>query len=127
MSRRLVADAATLADWFTTDAAPLRAEYEAGSLRLVEPPSFAADLLAELAARTEATPETLAAMADEIDRLGFEVRDPATRDVARWVARGLDPRRATYAAVAEADDLALVSSDDTLHQVIGSRARPPGD
>ncbi|HSK92447.1 MAG TPA: hypothetical protein VLA76_00145 [Candidatus Angelobacter sp.] len=117
-----MADAATLADWFTTDAAPLRAEYEAGTLRLVEPRSVAADLVAELATRIEAAPETLSAVADEIDRLGFDLRDPATRDVARWVAGGLDPRRAAYAAVAEAHDLTLATDDAELRRAVGPRA-----
>lgn len=120
--RQLVADAATLADWFTTDAAPLRAEYESGTLRLVEPRSVAADLVAELATRIEAAPETLSAVADEIDRLGFDLRDPATRDVARWVAGGLDPRRAAYAAVAEAHDLTLATDDAELRRAVGPRA-----
>jgi hypothetical protein len=125
--RALVADPATLADWFTEDAAPLRAEYEAGSLRLVEPRSVAADLVAELAVRTGASPEVLGAIAEEVDRLGFELRDPATRDIARWVASGLDARRAAYAAVAEADDLPLATMEDDLRRTLGSRARPASD
>jgi hypothetical protein len=125
--RALVADPATLADWFTEDAAPLRAEYEAGSLRLVEPRSVAADLVAELAVRTGASPDVLGAIAEEVDRLGFELRDPATRDIARWVASGLDARRAAYAAVAEADDLPLATMEDDLRRTLGSRARPASD
>jgi hypothetical protein len=125
--RALVADPATLADWFTEDAAPLRAEYEAGSLRLVEPRSVAADLVAELAVRTGASSEVLGAIAEEVDRLGFELRDPATRDIARWVASGLDARRAAYAAVAEADDLPLATMEDDLRRTLGSRARPASD
>jgi hypothetical protein len=125
--RVLVADPATLADWFTADAPPLRAEYEAGTLRLVEPRTVAADLVAELAVRTGASPEVLSAIAEEVDRLGFELRDPATRDVARWVAGGLDPRRAAYAAVAEADDLPLVTTEGDLRRALGPRARAASD
>jgi hypothetical protein len=121
--RVLVADPATLADWFTADAAPLRAEYEAGSLRLVEPRSVAADLVAELADRTGASSEVLSAIAEEVDRLGFDLRDPATRDIAHWVTHGVDLRRAAYAAVATADDLPLVTSEDDLRRALGTRAR----
>lgn len=121
--KRLVADAGVLADWFT-GGSPLRTEYEAGALVLVEPRSVAADLVAELDARAHPDPETLVLVGDEIDRLGFELRDPPSRDVARWVARGLDPRRAAYASVADAqDDLALVTDDEVLRRIAGARSR----
>ena len=90
---------------------------------LVEPRSVAADLIAALAARANLDAEDLARVGEDVDGLGFELCDPPTRDVARWVARGLDQRRAAYAAVAEARDLALVTEDEELRRAAGPRAR----
>lgn len=125
--KRLVLDAGAVAAWFVGGHGGLRTEYEAGSLSVIGPRQLPRDLLGELAQRTGADADTLAAMGVEIERLGFELRDPPTQELARWLADGLDAGRAAYAALATTLDVTLVTDDEALRSHLGPRARASSD
>jgi predicted nucleic acid-binding protein len=116
---RLVADATALAAWFDGDS-PLRAQYEAGSLVVVGPTHLPHDLLGQLVSRSRADADTAARLAREVANLGFELRDPPTTELARWIARGLDPRRAAYVALAASLGVPLATHDATLREAAGT-------
>ena len=122
--RRVVADAGAIAAWFPDGQGALRGDYEAGTLTIVGPRSLPHDLVAELAARAGTDADLLARLATEVDRLGFDLRDLPSSALAGWIARGLDTRRASYAALAEELDLTLVTDDEALRRAAGPRARP---
>ena len=125
--RRVVLDALAFLAWFGPNATAagqaLRKEYEAGALGIVVPRSFTLDVLGA-AARDGWPAEKLAGLAAETDRLGFERRDPAVTEVARWLERGLEPARAGYAALAAETGLPLLSADDDLVAGAASVAQP---
>ena len=55
--------------------------------------------------------------------IGFDVRDPSTATLVRWLRHGLTPTQAAYAALAEDTGRPLVSADETLRDGgIGTRA-----
>lgn len=117
--KRLVLDAASFLDWFAPDGSgrALRAQYEAGSLAILAPRSFPADVLGLLARREPWPTEGLQSIAAEIDLVGFELRDPATTDLATWIANGLRPDRAAYPALASTLGLRLATNDPDLARV----------
>ncbi len=122
--KRLVADATALARWFGGDS-PLRAEYEAGSLIVVGPTHLPHDLLGELVARSGADADIASRLAREIAQLRFELRDPPTAELATWIARGVDPRRAAYAALASDLDLRLATADPVLRETAATLLSEP--
>jgi hypothetical protein len=111
-----VADATALGAWFSGDDA-MRREYEAGAVVIVGPTHLPSDLVAELARRFDVDADRLGRLAREVGQLGLELRDPPLAETAQWIGRGLDPRRAAYAALAGALDLPLVTSDRELRRV----------
>ncbi|HET9878164.1 MAG TPA: hypothetical protein VFQ81_02510 [Candidatus Limnocylindria bacterium] len=127
--RRLVLDGTVLIRWFSGDggraqraARSLRAEYEAGTLAVIVPTAARLDLLDTAASALPA--KRLGQFADAVERLGLEFREPAPRDVAEWVARGLTAGEAAYAAVAAAADLRLVTANPRLHSVAAPMVTP---
>jgi len=120
--RTLVLDASAVAAWFS-GASNLRAEYEAGQLRVVAPPSLPIDLLDLAAGQWRWPPEKLARLASALDDIGFEYRDPDLDEVARWIGRGLTARHAAYAALASGGDMQLVTDDEELLRIAASVAQ----
>lgn len=114
--RRVVIDAPTLLSWFDAggEGRELRMEYEAGTLVVVAPRTIVADALALLARRPHWSVERLHRAALELGRLGFELRDPPSSELARYLAAGLPADRAAYAALAAGLDLRLATSDPAL-------------
>jgi predicted nucleic acid-binding protein len=127
--RRVVLDASALLTWFADRraAATLRAEYEQGLLSVVAPGRLMADVLAVIARTSDWPADRLARVAAEVDRLGFEVRDPPIDELASWLAQGLTTRQATYAALASSLDLPLVTDDSELRRRARTVARSPSD
>ena len=117
--RRIVIDPAALLSWFGGDGPhrSLRAEYEGGTLTVLAPRHLVADVLGELTARDAPAPDRLARIAGELQRLGIQLQDPPVAELAAWLAQGLDPRRAAYAALAASLDVPLAAADADLRRV----------
>lgn len=129
--RRLVLDASVVLKWFASDgerhldaAHALRNEYERGLLIVVAPRILPMELLAATATMTAWPGERLARVAEELDRLDFDLREPPTSELARWLGRGLTGPDAAYAAVASAGDVPLISDDEELLRMAAPVARP---
>ena len=122
--RRLVLDAHAFLAWFGPNApgSRMRAEYEAGQLRVIVPASFEVDVL-EGAARAGWSAQRLTGLAVELRQLKFEPLAPPSGELATWLARGLTGRQAAYAALASAHDLPLAASDPALLEQAASVAR----
>lgn len=114
--RRVVVDAATVLSWFDGSGSDQRRGYEAGEFAAFAPRRIHADLLVEIARRTEASPTQLERVAAELPRIGLLVQDPPLGLLAGWVARGLDAALAPYAALAEHLDVRLDAGDPTLRE-----------
>lgn len=117
--RRIVIDPAALLAWFGDDGPhrSLRAEYEGGGLTVLAPRHLVPDVLGELAAHDKPAPDRLARIAGELQRLGIQLQDPPVAELARWLADGLEPRRAAYAALAASLDVPLAAGDANLRRV----------
>jgi predicted nucleic acid-binding protein len=92
----------------------LRAEYEQGLLTLVAPRALPLEILEATARSTDWPASRLAKLAAELDRLGLELRDPPTSELASWLAGGLGGADAAYAALASGLDIPLVTMDEEL-------------
>lgn len=123
--KRVVADAGTIVSWFDAGGAHrgLRREYEEGSVLIIGPRRLPADVLARLADGGVRSAEQLSRIAGELDRIGLRLQDPPTRELAGWLARGLDSERASCAALAEALEVPLVTDDPQLHDVAADLVR----
>ncbi len=123
--RRIVLDASALLTWFASDniGKELRAEYEEGLVGVVAPHGLIADVLAELANARGWPADRLVRVAAELDRLGFEFREPQVEELAAWLGRGLDPTRASSAALASTLGLPLITADPELLRRAPSVAR----
>jgi predicted nucleic acid-binding protein len=113
--RRVVLDAEAFLDWFA-GSDDLRAEYEAGTLAVVVPPQFSAMVLEAVAAQQGASPERLARLADQVERVGFVHQDPPVELVAARLAAGWTLVHAQYAALSDALGLPLVAADEELRR-----------
>ena len=117
--RQVVLDAPLLLSWFVPDGdgRELRREYEAGTLTIVAPRSLPADLLALVARGGGSSPDLLAAAAEQLDRLGFDLRQPTAGSLAPWIALGLGADRAAYPALAASLDVRLATNDPELARI----------
>lgn len=124
--RRVVLDASALLSWFSREPSgrALRAEYEQGLLGVVAPHQLTADVLSSLAGSPK---ERLLRVAAELDRLGFELREPPIDELASWLAQGLSAGQAGYAALASSLDLPLITADADLLRSARTVARPVAD
>jgi predicted nucleic acid-binding protein len=127
--KRLVLDTSVVLKWFTVDgernveaARALRAEFQAGTLVVIAPRLLLDEILAAVASTTRWPAEKLVRLATELERVGFEVRDPPASAVAEWVAAGLSPSEAAFAAVASTLDVPLVTDDERLARSASSVA-----
>jgi predicted nucleic acid-binding protein len=125
--RRLVLDARLFLEWFAPEGAgrSMRREYEAGALAVAAPRSLPADVLGLLAGREGWPLERLPEVAAQLDRLAFELHEPTSGSLARWISRGLPPDRAAYPALAADLDLRIATADPELARVASSLATEP--
>jgi len=114
--RRIVVDAATVLSWFDPSGAEQRRDYEAGEFAAVAPRRLHADVLAAIALRGAASADRLARIAAELPRIGIQLQDPPLPLLAGWIARGLEPEVASYAALAEHLDMRLHAGDSRLRE-----------
>ena len=122
--RRVVLDAGVVLDWFdaTSPHRSLRVEYEAGTLAAIAPTGLIAEALGMLAEQG-VPPESLARIGTELHRIGLQLQDPPMEALAGWLARGLPPGRAAYAALAESLEVPLVTDDPELRRAASGIAR----
>jgi predicted nucleic acid-binding protein len=109
-----VLDASVVLKWFHSEgeghvdvARRLRAQFEAGELRVLAPQLLWLELL-NVAARRWGWPQP------PLEQLGFEVLEPELLSVARWAANGLTAYDAAYVAVAEQAGVQLITDDDQI-------------
>jgi predicted nucleic acid-binding protein len=122
----VVVDASVLVKWFHTEgeehleqARALRAQFEAGELRVLAPPLLWLEILNVAARRWSWTEAKLERLAESLLSLGFEATEPDLTATARWAARGLTAYDAAYVAVAEQADAQLISDDEQIVRVAG--------
>ena len=125
--KRVVLEATAFLAWFppSDPSRGLRAEYEAGLLRVHAPTIFPLHALETAAASNGLSRDRLAQLAGELDRLGFALQDPPHAELANWLASGLDGIRAQYAALATHLEVPLVTTDAQLLRLASSVAREP--
>ena len=116
-----VLDASVVLKWFHSQgeghvevARHLRAQFEAGELRVLAPQLLWLELL-NVAARRWAWPQSkLEQLAVTLEQLGFELLEPELLRVAKWAANGLTAYDAAYVAVAEQAGVQLVTDDEQI-------------
>ena len=119
-----VLDASVLVKWFHSEgeehveqAHALRAQFEAGELRVLAPPLLWLEIVNVAARRWDFTQPKLEQLAKSLTNLGFEVVEPDIAAVASWAARGLTAYDAAYVAVAEQAGAELISDDEQIVRV----------
>jgi predicted nucleic acid-binding protein len=116
-----VLDASVVLKWFHSDgerdhdaARHLRAQFEAGELRVLAPQLLWLELL-NVAARTWSWPQSrLEQLAATLEQLAFEMLEPELPGVAKWSANGLTAYDAAYLAVAEQAGVRLITDDEAI-------------
>jgi predicted nucleic acid-binding protein len=116
-----VLDASVVLKWFRSDgerhveaARALRASFEAGALVVLAPPLLHLEIV-NVAGRRWHWPEaSLVDLADALEDLGFDLREPELTRVAKWTANGLTAYDAAYVALAEGEGIALITDDDPV-------------
>jgi predicted nucleic acid-binding protein len=117
----VVLDASVVLKWFHSegeghleDARKLRAQFEAGELRVLAPQLLWLELL-NVAARRWGWPQPkLEQLAVTLEQLGFELLDPELLSVAKWAANGLTAYDAAYLAVAEQAGTQVITNDEQI-------------
>jgi predicted nucleic acid-binding protein len=128
----LVLDASVIVKWFKDDevhveeARAVKESYLRGDILVVVPPLLFVEVLNVAARRWHWTGDHLDALAEQMDRLGFVVRQPGLRRVASWSARGLTAYDACYVALAEERRALLLTADERILALAAGVARPLG-
>lgn len=120
----MVVDAGVILGWFEAESPhrALRAEYEAGTLAVIGPRGLIGDALGTLA--NKGVPEaSLARIGAELQRIGLQLQDPPVEALVTWLAKGLQPDRAAYPALAASLEVALVADDPELAGIGASITR----
>ena len=119
--RELVLDASVVLKWFRSEnerhlgaARSLRAAFEAGELLVFAPPLLRLEIVNVAGRRWGWDELSLVGLATALDELGFRLQEPELVRVARWTAKGLTAYDAAYVALAEAEELELITDDDIV-------------
>ncbi len=132
--RDVVLDSSVLLKWL--DAGELRhqaaaqalaREFEEGRLRVTAPRFLMLEVLNVVARRWRLDAAEVAAIAQLLDGLRFDLVEPRLTDVARWTAHGLTAYDAAYVAVAEAAGIQLITDDREMLAVAPGIARSLAD
>jgi predicted nucleic acid-binding protein len=114
-------DASVVLKWFHSGgerhvelAHQLRAQFEAGELRVLAPRLLWLELLNVAARRWSITQPHLEQLVATLEQLSFELLDPELPRVARWAANGLTAYDAAYVAVAEQAGVQLITDDEQI-------------
>ena len=129
-----VLDASVILKWFRSEgernvaeARSLRRAFTEGELVVFAPPLVRLELLNVAGRRWRWRERPLVALANALDELGFQLRDPELTRVARWTARGLTAYDAAYVALAEEEGIRLFTDDDFLATAAGEIATRLGE
>jgi predicted nucleic acid-binding protein len=119
--KEAVLDASVVLKWFRAEgernlppARLLRSEFEAGKLIVFVPPLLHLEIVNVAGRRWGWDEPALVELATSLDELSFELREPELVRVARWTARGLTAYDAAYVALADGEQLRLVTDDDGI-------------
>ena len=129
-----VLDSSVVLKWFRSEgerhveeARELRVAYESGDLAVLAPPLLFLEVLNVAGRAWGVGEEQLLEVASALDAFAFDRIEPPLEDVARWVARGLTAYDAAYVALAEAEEVLLVTDDERLAGAAGSFASALAD
>lgn len=132
--KEAVLDASVVLKWFHCEgeahvesARELRAQFEAGELRVIAPPLLWLELLNVAARRWRWPRVRLEQLAATLSTLGFELLEPDLSGVARWAAHGLTSYDAAYVSVAEQAGIKLFTDDAQIVRCAPSLATAPTD
>ena len=119
-----VLDASVILKWFRGEgerhldaARSLRATFESGELFVFAPPLLRLEILNAAGRRWSWAEDALIELAEALEELTFEFKEPQLADVARWTARGLTAYDAAYVALAESEALRLITDDELILSV----------
>jgi predicted nucleic acid-binding protein len=129
---RLVLDASVVLKWFgrrrekhRARAISLRQRYLAGEILVAVPSLLFVEALSVAGRKWRWPSSSLVELVEGLRSLGFEVIDPPWREVALWTSKGLTAYDAVYVALAESQQVALVTADQLILEVAGDVAVPP--
>jgi predicted nucleic acid-binding protein len=124
-----VLDASVVMKWFRHEgerhvehARSLRAAFEVGTLIVFAPPLLRLEIVNVAGRRWRWGEKALVELAISLDELGFNFVEPALERVAHWTVRGLTAYDAAYVALAEAEDMQLVTDDELIVSTTGGIA-----
>jgi len=116
-----VLDASVVVKWFRTEgernveaARSLRADFEAGKLAVFAPRLLHLEIVNVAARRWHWRRTALLELADALNALAFELREPELYDIAEWTARGLTAYDASYVALAQSGGMKLITDDRVI-------------
>jgi predicted nucleic acid-binding protein len=119
-----VLDASVVLKWFHGEgeenaeaARRLRAQFEAGELRVLAPTLLWLEILNVAARRWRWDGDQLDRLAVSLPELGFEILEPELVGIAEWATKGLTAYDAAYVATAEAAGVALITDDAEICRV----------
>jgi predicted nucleic acid-binding protein len=126
-----VLDASVVLKWFggrrephDAEALAVRSAYQAGELLVLVPSLLALEILNVAARRWRWQPPSLSQLAEDLDAIGFEWREPELGRVARWSGAGLTPYDGAYVALAEETGTSLVTADERILELAPGLTRP---
>lgn len=102
----------------------MRAEFEAGRLRVAIPRLLFLELLNVAGRQWHWDEARLSYLVDELESARFEIVEPALVRIALWTARGLTAYDATYVALAEERGIPLITNDREILAIAGGIAQP---
>ena len=122
-------DASVVLKWFreeegTVEALALRAACESGDVDVAVPHLLGLEVINVAGRSWGWDAEALDGLAETLDAMPWQVVDPATPRVARWVAAGLSAYDATYVALAEQTGRRVVTTDAQMLGVAPARTAP---
>ncbi|MDQ2908515.1 MAG: type II toxin-antitoxin system VapC family toxin [Candidatus Eremiobacteraeota bacterium] len=117
----VVLDASVVVKWFHTEgednvpaARTLRTDFEAGKLSVICPRLLHLEIVNVAGRRWRWQRTALAELARALDALSFELREPELGSIAEWTARGLTAYDASYVALAESEEIQLITDDQVI-------------
>jgi predicted nucleic acid-binding protein len=127
-----VLDASVVLDWFQPnqpDAAAAitwRRAFEAGRLVVMAPPLLQLEIVNVAGRRWHWPAAALADLALKLHRMGFTWQAPPLAATVPWVFLGLTAYDAEYVALAETEEIRLITADALILQTAPHIACSPG-